>query len=89
MRIRQSFAAVLVGALTPGTFAVGHPSEGISPQQGPVLAKRAGAGAGCGPSAGNAICNAGLCCSEGVGVYLSPRAFFLSLGTRLADLNSP
>ncbi|KAK0702325.1 hypothetical protein B0H67DRAFT_595485 [Lasiosphaeris hirsuta] len=57
--------ALFPGALWSPFLAVHYSSAlGSSTTNGAVLGRRAGPGAACGPTSGNAVCDSGLCCSE-------------------------
>ena len=65
MRWPGPLIALLVEALVSAPFAAGHPDTRQA-EGDPRLQKRVGSGAKCGPAGGNAVCDPGLCCSEGV-----------------------
>ncbi len=67
MRWPGPLAALLVEALVSASFAAGHPDTPRT-EGDPRLLKRVGSGANCGPTGGNAVCDPGFCCSEGVSV---------------------
>ena len=77
----MQFLAVLAGVLASSPLVASSPSEdredaedrrigrdaGLEERDGEsIQLQKALAGAACGPTAGNAACDAGLCCSEGV-----------------------
>ncbi|KAK0641845.1 hypothetical protein B0T16DRAFT_461872 [Cercophora newfieldiana] len=58
----DSLVALAAGVLASSQLAACHSLESTSDAG---LQKRAGAGGSCGPAAGGAVCDTGLCCSEG------------------------
>jgi len=68
MRQSSPLFALAAGALASSSLVAGHSFHSHDDEH--LNVKRAAAGAGCGPSAGGAVCNAGLCCSEGVSVVM-------------------
>jgi hypothetical protein len=69
MRFAQSLSGVVLLIVGPSSLAARH-LEDRSPRHGSVVEKRAGIGGGCGPAAGTAICDSGLCCSAEVRVRM-------------------
>jgi len=65
MRLPDALIALGAGVLASSPLVASHSLEGRS-DVAAGLQKRAAAGAKCGPAGGNAVCNAGLCCSEAV-----------------------
>ncbi|KAK4446316.1 hypothetical protein QBC34DRAFT_151174 [Podospora aff. communis PSN243] len=85
MRLRRSLGTVVIAAVIPSSLVAGHLLERDSPWRDQSVIKRAGEGAACGASAGNSVCDHGLCCSEsGIcgtgGAFCSAPACQLSYG---------
>lgn len=64
MTLPDTLIALVAGVLASSQLAAAH-SLPDTTSNASGLQKRAGAGAKCGPTAGNAVCAEGLCCSEG------------------------
>ena len=68
MKSSAPLLAFVAGALAHGSLVPRQSPRSSEPETFRIR-KRVGAGGKCGKDFGNAACDPGLCCSEGVGLF--------------------